>query len=103
MNEHSEIELRRALRDWEARQRMDGYVAAAAVFLSLFSLLQFLVTPERAGAWAMGLFLLVLAVAACRLLRSAAKVVALRSTLCPRIVPEVIEAEVIDPDERSRF
>jgi hypothetical protein len=100
MNEHSEIELRRALGTWQARQRMDGYVAAVAVFLSVFPVLHFLVSPGRANAWAMGLFLLFLSIACLRLLRSAAKVVAIRSTLCPRIVPEVIEAEVIDPADR---
>ena len=96
MNEHSEIQLRRALRVWQDRQRLDGHLVAAAVFLSSFALLQFLHSPGNPGAWATGLFLAILSVALFRLVRSAAKVAALRNSLCPQTVPEVIEAEVID-------
>lgn len=96
MNEHSEIELRRALRTWQTRQRIDGYVVAAVVFLSVFPVVRFLVSPSRPAAWAMGLFLFVLSIACLRLLRSAARVVGIRGTLCPGIAPEIIEAEVVD-------
>jgi hypothetical protein len=96
-----EIELRRALRTWQARQRTDGYVEAMAVILSAFPVLHFLVSPDRPTVWVMGLFLLILTIACLRLLRSAAKVAAIRTTLCPKIVPEVIEAEVIDSVDRQ--
>jgi hypothetical protein len=97
MNEHTEIELRRALRTWQARQRMDGYLVMVAVVLALFPVLHFLLSPARAAAWTMGLFLALLVLACIRLLRSAAKVAALQHTLCPKPVAEVVEAEIVDP------
>src|SRR5215831_14957819 len=97
MHERSEIALRRALRQWQARQRNDGCLTAILVFISLLATLRFVFSHSTASAFVMGLFLVALVAACLRLLHSAARIVAIRKMLDPGLAQAIIGVEVTAP------
>ena len=97
MHERSEVALRRALRQWQARQRNDGFLTAILVFISFLATLRFVFSHSASSAFVMGLFLLALVVSCLRLLASAAWVVETRNSLHPESTREIIDVEILAP------
>ena len=78
MNLQIEPDLKVALKHWELRQKRDGCLMWILVVVSLFPLVNYLVSPGDGAKFVMVLFLCSLVMACLRLLKSAAKVVVLR-------------------------
>ena len=74
MSYQSALRLRSALARWQLRQRFDGALLAMMVLLTVFPVVNFLVSPGPGPAWVLALFLSGLGIAGVRLLGSAAKV-----------------------------
>jgi uncharacterized membrane protein len=94
MNPRLKPELRRDLAQRELRQKQDGYLVWFMVIISLFPVVNFVLSPSASTTFVMALFLIGLGAACVRLLNAAAKAVALRQLIGSS--HEIVEAESLN-------
>jgi hypothetical protein len=101
MSAQNEIYLRRAQDTWQSRQDFAGMVTLLLGFLTFGAFVLFVCAPGHQSAGVMVGLMVLLLLSCVRLVSSAAKVVEIHKTLHPsQSNSEVIDAEVVDTDER---
>ena len=101
MNEQKEINLRQALKTWEAKQSTSGFLAAISCVAMAGWIVNFLSSPSQDSAIVMGVLMVIMMAACSRLLACASKVVQLRNELqYAHVRADIIDVEVVEPQRR---
>ena len=105
MSEREEIHLMRLESLWQSRQDTAGALTLLLGCVTLGVCLCFVFTPSQNLVRVLVILMALLVVSCWRLILSATKVVEIRKVLnpscsSPRLNPEIIEAEVVEPVQR---